>query len=157
MLSSSTFEKSGARGAPFRLALAFVAGFLAVPLFHQSVLLLLHLAGVVPIAPFDMRPRAPLGVPAVLSSSFWGGVWGLIFVIVVPRVSRGVSYWVTAFVFGAVALTLVAAFVVSPIKTGAPPPDLGHVLMIGGLLNGAWGIGTAVLLFFFDRIAAALT
>lgn len=56
MLSSSTFLALCTRGSPARLVLAFAAGLLAVPVFHQVVLLLLHVAGVVPITPPD-RPK----------------------------------------------------------------------------------------------------
>ena len=140
------------QSAAVRLALAFAAGFLAVPMFHQAVLALLYFVGMVPVLPFGMRPTAPLGVPAVVSLSLWGGLWGIAFVLFVRVASGTLSYWLSAFLFGAVAPTLVHAFVVTPLKTGAPPPDLGRVFLIGSLLNGTWGVGTAVLLAIFDRM-----
>jgi hypothetical protein len=152
MSTTSTVPAPRAALSPASFALAFLAGFLAVPLFHQILLLLLHLAGVIPVAPFQMSPTAPFGVPQVVSISFWGGVWGLVFLLVVPRFFRGAAYWIAAFVFGAVALTLVYVFVVVPLKTGAPPPNLAPILVIGGLLNGAWGIGTALFLRLFGVV-----
>jgi hypothetical protein len=59
-----------------RLVLAFIAGVLAVPIFHQVLLWILHAAGVVPFAPFNMAPARPLGVPELVSLSFWGGSGG---------------------------------------------------------------------------------
>ena len=56
---------------------AFIAGFLSTLVFHQGVLALFWLAGALPRAPFDMTPAPPLGVPAVMSLAFWGGVWGV--------------------------------------------------------------------------------
>ncbi|HCP02467.1 MAG TPA: hypothetical protein DIT61_02980, partial [Pseudomonas sp.] len=58
--------------------LAFIAGFLAVFSFHQPALALLHAAGVVPFPAFSLEPVAPLAVPSVVSSAFWGGIWGIV-------------------------------------------------------------------------------
>jgi len=136
-----------------RVALAFAAGFLAVPIFHQVIFALLHALGVIPFLAFDIRPTSPLGVPAIISLSFWGGVWGIAFVLLTSRIAPGnVFYWTNAVLFGAIAPTLVYAFVVAPITTGTLPQDLGRLFLIGSLLNGAWGVGTAVLLAIFDRI-----
>jgi hypothetical protein len=133
------------------LVFAFIAGFIAVPIFHQGVFLLFHLAGIIPVPPFDMTPTAPFGVPAVVSASFWGGVWGIVLALIVPRFFHGGSYWAAWFVLGAVALTAVYAFVVVPLKTGALPPQLLPLAIIGGALNGAWGIGTALFLGLLHR------
>jgi hypothetical protein len=151
MSSTSTASAFHARPSPRSIALAFVAGFLAVPVFHQIAFALLHAAGIIPVPAFDMTPTAPFGVPAVVSASLWGGVWGIVFLLAVPGRFHGAAYWIAAFVFGAAALTLVYAFVVVPLKTGALPPNLPVLLVIGGLLNGAWGIGTALFLMLFER------
>lgn len=144
--------RSASRVSPLVLGLGFVAGFLAVPIFHQGLFAVLHLGGIIPVPAYDMTRTAPFGVPAVVSSSFWGGVWGVLFVLTVPRLFRGGTYWVASFVLGAAALTAVYALVVAPLKTGTLPAPLVPVLVVGGLLNGAWGIGTALLLALFDRL-----
>jgi hypothetical protein len=46
---------------------------------------------------------------------------------------------------GSVALTLVALFVVPPIK-GESIPELWPRFLAALLVNGAWGFGTALLL-----------
>lgn len=56
---------------------AFIAGALAVLVFHQSALGLLHLVGLTSRTPFVLGGVPPLGVPQLLSLMFWGGVWGL--------------------------------------------------------------------------------
>jgi hypothetical protein len=134
--------------SPRNLALGFVAGALAVPIFHQGVFALLHAAGIIPVAPFDMTPTQPLGVPAVVSISFWGGVWGIVLVLVLARF-RGAAWWIAAAVFGAVPLTLVYCFVVAPLKTGAVAQPLVPILVVGALLNAAWGLGAALFLRVF--------
>jgi hypothetical protein len=117
-------------------------------------LLILHLAGIVPIAPFSFAPTKPFGIPDVISISFWGGVWGIVFQLTVARWFRGTSYWVAAIVAAGIALTLVFMFVVFPLKFGGMPPDLVGFFVIGFLLNAAWGLGWALFLALFRRMRA---
>ena len=130
---------------------AFVAGFLAVLLFHQGVASVLYLAGLGQSPPYSLASTTPLGVPQVLSAAFWGGIWGLIFVFVERWFPRGTGYWVTAFLFGAFALTLVFALVVAPLK-GIPTDRLAQpaTVIYALLVNGAWGIGMGILLALFQ-------
>jgi hypothetical protein len=123
----------------------FVAGFVATLVFHQVALLILHLAGIVPATPWNLSPVPPLGVPAVISAAFWGGVWGIILALLAPGLGRGAGYWIGCVLFGAVALTLVAWFVVGPLK-GRPPALAWPGVIVGPIVNGAWGFGTALLL-----------
>lgn len=121
----------------------FIAGALAVPLAHQVMLAILNAAGVIDRAPFPMDATKPFGVPAVISLSFWGGVWGVILLLVVGRL-RGAKFWVVTLIFGALAPTLVAAFVVAPLK-GQAAGGNAKMAMVGLLVNGAWAIGTALI------------
>ena len=106
------------------LILGFAGGFLAVLILHQSLWFLFNQIGLIPPErpawPFD--PIPPFGVPSVLSKAFWGGVWGA---ALAPPLSllRGRAYWAGWVVVGAVALPLVAFFVVPPIK-GELIPEL---------------------------------
>lgn len=94
-----------------------IGGCLAVPVFHQATLLALHRAGIAP-APWDLAPVPPHGVPAVVSAAFWGGgrAVGVAFALLAPRFGRGAGYWLAGLLFGAIAPTLVAWFVVLPFK-----------------------------------------
>src|SRR5687768_2500573 len=121
----------------------FVAGALAVPLFHQVVVAIMNTMGFINRAPYSFAPTKPFGVPEVISLSFWGGVWGLILMLVVSRL-RGPKFWIVALVFGAIAPTLVAGFVVAPLKGMAAGGNM-KMAMAGFLINGAWGLGTAAL------------
>ena len=125
---------------------AFIAGFVSTLVFHQGVLALLYLAGAVPRAPYDLRAVPPLGLPAVISLAFWGGVWGAAIWSLLKH-AGGVAYWVWAVAIGAIGPSAVALFIVYPLKGmpvagGWDPKLLGTAL----LLNGAWGLGLALLM-----------
>ena len=153
-MSTSSLHASRAQVSPATLVLAFIAGALAVPVFHQILLLVLYVAKIVPFAPFNWTPTKPFGVPDIISISFWGGVWGVIFALTVRRWFSGAAYWIAAAVIGGVALTLVYMFVVVPLKSGHLPGDMGGLFFIGFLLNAAWGIGWALFLELFERLRA---
>ncbi len=140
--------------SPVRLLIGFVAGFLATLIFHQLMLALLWGAGVAPFRPFQMTATAPFGVPAVFSLAFWGGVWGILYVLVERSFARGSSYWLMAFLFGAVLPSLVALLVVLPLK-GHPMGGGWHppLLLTAFLVNGAWGVGTGLIV----RLLSGLT
>jgi hypothetical protein len=132
-----------------RVILGFIAGFLATIIVHQSALALLHAAGLIQRAAWSMQPVPPFHVPAVISLSFWGGLWGIVMMLVIDRY-RGAKYWIGSLVFGAVLPTLVAAFVVAPLK-GQPLPSGWKLAVAGLIVNGAWGLGTAAFYRLFPR------
>jgi hypothetical protein len=129
----------------------FLAGALAVPLFHQVMLAILYASHFVARAPFSLQPTKPLGLPAVVSLTFWGGVWGIIFAMV-SRSRPRLGYWTFAVLFGAIFPTVVAWFLVLPLKGipaggGWAPRAVATALLV----NGAWGLGTALFLRIFSR------
>ena len=136
--------------------IGFVAGFIATLLFHQPALATLAAVGFVKAGTYSMQATLPLGVPAVLSLSFWGGVWGLLFVALEPGFPQGKAYWLSALVFGALGPTLVAWFLVAPMK-GLPLAAGWQVprMITGLLINGAWGVGTALFCILGRRVWAA--
>ena len=125
----------------------FIAGFFATLTFHQLTLAVLWGLGLAPFAPYSTASTHPFGIPAFLSLSFWGGIWGILFALIHDRFPRGGAYWVVAFLFGAVLPSLVALLVVLPLK-GRPVGGGWHLplLVTAFLINGAWGIGTALIL-----------
>ena len=145
---AQSLSSSSATVSASRLLFGFIAGFIATLVFHQIGLLLLHFAGMTPAMPYNMRPVPPFRVPRFVSLTFWGGVWGIVFVLVERTIARCPGgYWIGAIVFGAVFPTVFSWLVVAPLK-GLP---LGYGfrfpgLLIGPIVNGLWGLGTAVFL-----------
>lgn len=140
-------HRSTSSGFPVRLLYGFAAGFLATLIFHQLALLVLWNAGIAPVGPFPMDPTQPLGVPALFSLAFWGGVWGVLFAMADRLFPSGAGYWVMAFLFGAILPSLVALVVVMPLKGMPMGGGWAPALLLTALLiNGAWGIGTGIFL-----------
>ena len=131
---------------------AFLAGLISTLTFHQGTLFALHKAGLWPKPPYSMDPTKPFNIPAVISLALWGGVWGIAAWFLI-RGMAGPPYWLYATLFGAIGPSIVALFVVFPAK-GLPmaggwnPKVIVPVL----ILNGAWGLGVAVLM----RVAGQL-
>lgn len=132
--------------------LGFVAGTFGVLIFHQGVLVIMHALGLVPFAPYAVDPTPPFGVPKVLSLAFWGGVWGIVLVWFMGRVRGADGLWV-ALVFGGVLPSLVGMLVVTPLKGGAITLEPTRMLL-AFVINGVWGLGTALTYRFGRRLSA---
>ncbi|MFZ3238259.1 MAG: hypothetical protein WA184_23165 [Stellaceae bacterium] len=134
--------------AATRLVFGFVAGFAATLVFHQLGVLGLHVAGLIPNLPYNMHPVPPFGVPQFLSLAFWGGVWGIVFVLAERVIARSPGgCWAGAVIFGAVFPTGFSWLVVAPLKH--LPLGYGFRfpgLLVGPIVNGLWGLGTALFL-----------
>ena len=134
-----------------RIAIVFAAGFLAVLIGHQPMAAALDALGLAPAGfpPYSLDPVPPLRVPTVISKAFWGGLWAILLDLILRR-SSGASYWVGWTVLGAVALSLVAIFVV-PVLKGKPVPVFADLFPFAAAVNAAWGLVTAALLTFWRR------
>jgi hypothetical protein len=128
-----------------------ISGAVSVLLFHQGAASLLHTLNLMPRSPYSMDGTAPFGIPQIWSLAFWGGVWGALLAATLARL-RGGAFIVGAAIFGAVLPTLVAWFVVSPLK--GQPIAAGFVpmaMLIGPIVNAAWGLGTGIGLALFGQ------
>lgn len=130
-----------------RLLLGFIAGFLATLIFHQLSLAVLWGIGLAPFPPFSIAATKPFNLPVVFSLSIWGGLWGILFALIDRLFTRYGNYWFIAFLFGAILPSLVALLVVLPLK-GKPMGGGWHapLLVTALIINGAWGIGTGLIL-----------
>ena len=135
------------------ILIAFIAGFLSVLIFHQPMLIILKAIAVAPdkLTAYAMASTTPLGIPRVFSLAFWGGIWGLVLAIAVTW-TKGLGYWLSGLIIGALGPSLVNWFVVLPLKGnpvggGWAPPGVATALII----NGAWGLGTVLLFRLLGR------
>ena len=137
-----------------RFLSSFIAGFISVLLFHQPVLALLYSTGFIPFSPYPMVPTHPFGIPQIWSSAFWGGVWGVALSILIFRTRRGLRYWLTISLCSAVTVTAVFLFIVLPLRG---QPIAGgwqlNLIVTGLMVNGAWGVGTALLLQWLSNFS----
>ena len=98
----------------------FVAGFVAVLLFHQGMATILNAAHFGTIREFPTGLTHPFGVPKIWSLAFWGGIWGIVLALIFLRFPQGAGYWIGALVFGAIAPSLVAWLVVGAVSSDSP-------------------------------------
>lgn len=132
--------------APMRGFLGFVAGAIAVLTFHQGMVIALH--GIapawVPFTAFRTAPVPPFGVPTIVSNCFWGGVWGTLFGLLLPRFTW--PQWLCGLILGAIA-AMAGWFIVAPLK--GLPIAAGWVplaMLRSLLINGSFGLGVGLIL-----------
>jgi hypothetical protein len=132
--------------SPINALKAWIAGFLATLLFHQTALWLLLQATGMQRPVWSMAPVPPLGIPQVVSLAFWGGVWGIA-LLALLRGRRGGARYGLATLYGALLPSIIAMLVVFPLKgQGFEPAGNLQFWIAALLLNGAWGLGTALFL-----------
>lgn len=144
MTTHAMHQDQAALALPRWLIVGFVSGAVSVLLFHQGAAGLLHALALTPRVPYSMDGTAPFGIPQIWSLAFWGGAWGVLLAATLARV-HGAAFIVGAAAFGAALPTLVAWFVVAPLK--GQPAAAGFVPMamaIGPIVNAAWGLGTGL-------------
>lgn len=130
--------------------LSFVAGFVSTLVFHQGLLQLLHMLGAFPYRAWNMKPVAPLGIPSVLSLAFWGGVWGIVLWALIRN--HGAKRWLWGAIWGALLPSIVALFVVFPLKGMPIAGGFNPKLIVAALLlNGTWGVGVVALMKLYRQ------
>jgi hypothetical protein len=139
--------------APLNRAMfGFVAAVVSVLTFHQGMWALLHLADLMP-PPYPMRGVPPFGVPLVIDLCFWGGVWGALFGLALPKLPASYPMWVRGLGLG-IAAALVGLFIVPLIKGLPVAGGWAPVAFVRSfLINGCWGIGVGLILPLLTRQA----
>jgi hypothetical protein len=150
-MTSQVLHRPGSTRLSRWLIVGFLAGAVAVLVFHQGAAALLHALDVIARPPYSLQPTRPWGVPQLWSITFWGGLWGAVLAAALTRLD-GARLLLAALVFGALFPTLVAWFIVAPLK-GLPMAGgfLPAAMALGLVLNGAWGLGTGIGLALFGR------
>ena len=98
------------------------------------------------------------GLPQILSDAFWGGLWGVLFALIVSRIP-GRSLVVRGLVFGIVGPAIIGVFILVPLITGRFPLFFGgdpKLIVSVLLILGAFGAGMGWLYgLFASRSASA--
>lgn len=152
MTTHAVHQNQAALALPRWLIVGFISGAVSVLLFHQGAAALLHALALTPRAPYSMDATAAFGIPQIWSLAFWGGVWGVLLAATLARL-HGAAFIAAAAAFGAVLPTLVAWFLVAPLK--GQPIAAGFApmaMLIGPIVNGAWGLGTGIGLALFGQL-----
>lgn len=124
------------------IIVGFVAGALSVLVFHQLGFWLSNELGYTRATLYNMRGVPPWSVPTIVSSAFWGGLWGIAAAFLVPRLPGALSGVLGWILFAAIVVSLVNWFVVFPIK-GQP---MGGGFRLPGvvvvpIVYAFWGFG----------------
>lgn len=128
---------------------AFVAGVLAMLVFHQGALAGLHYLGETSISAYDMTPAWPLGLPVLWSWSLWGGIWGVILWGLI-RNAQAAGYYVGAMVLAALLPSAVYLLAVMPLAGQPLAAGWDRHFIIGVLLlHALWGLGVALFMRVF--------
>lgn len=139
---------------PKRVIAGFIAGFISVWVFSSGAIAVVQAAGgAVPFAPWSMAPVPPFGVPQTLSAAFFGGLWGILYAVIEPRLTAKLGWILGGLVYGLLPM-LALWFIVFPLK--GVPVGAGfsaYGVFLGIVLHVAFGLGLAI----FYRLARSLT
>ena len=125
----------------------YLPGFISTLTFHQLSHTLLWHIGLIEFPPFSLESTQPFGVPAVLSLAFWGGIWGMLYKLVLSQFPKFKKHYL---ILAATLMpTLVFIIVVAPIKSIPFSIFTLKLISVAKLINLAWALGTA---FFSQRL-----
>lgn len=152
MHDSASAARDAHRICATNLAIGFAAGFAAVLVFHQLTVGAMYAVGVTQNAPYSLQAVAPYGVPRVVSTAFWGGVWGALLAGIRPWLPRAAFVLlISGFAFGIVGPTFYGWFVLAPRAGRAVANGFQLASMWRGMaINGMWGLGCAAFLLVAD-------
>ena len=132
---------------PMRALLGFIAAVISVLIFHQGMWAALHtlaLPGLAMPPPYPIDPIPPWSIPRIMNLCFWGGLYGIVFGLTLPRLTA--PLWLCGLGLGVIA-ALVGILVVPAVK--GLPIGSGWLLLNwvrSLLINGFWGIGVGLIL-----------
>ena len=123
------------QGSLFRNAImGFVAAAIAVVTAHEAMLYILaNYAGLLPptVRTWNTAPFGPLGVPQIVNSVFWGGLWGALFGVIHDKLPGG-TLWAKGLIYG-LLVAIVSNFTLLPlIRKALGVTNPGQIVMFAG-------------------------
>lgn len=140
----------------FKLILiGFIAGFLATVIFHQGLLELFFRLGIISFnKAYSIKPTYPFGIPAFISSSFWGGIWGIIGLFVFRNYITKKRFFLLFSIFDGIFPPLIYCVVVVPVKHIDPSTIFyPKRLLLMFIINFIFGFGTALIIKILYKIS----
>ena len=110
----------------------FIAGALAVAIFHQAMYWALMKFGVsLQGSPWNLAAnKAAYNMPTVVNQMFWGGLWGVVFAFLADHIPGGP---LKGFVFGCVFPMLLGSWLIVPLIKGRRfSPGSWRMVISGG-------------------------
>lgn len=98
--------------------LGFLAAAISVVVAHEGIVFLLNKAGVWQPKAFATTPVPPLGVPVILNSVFWGGLWGAVYAAGHHLLPAG-PVWAKGALFG-IMIAIVSNSIILPVIKDQP-------------------------------------
>ncbi len=133
------------------LAFGFLAAALAVLTVHELLVFLLKKAGLLPAAtPWSMKPMGPLNVPTIVNSVFWGGLWGVVYVLAKDYLP-GADAWQKGTEFG-LMIAVASNFTILPVIKKKPLFAGGDAKIIACVLVILSGFGAATAVVFDELV-----
>ena len=133
------------------LILGFIAGAIATVTVHEAINYILLQAGIFDRVPWSLEPVPGFGFPQIVSDAAWGGLWGVIFALILGSVPKG-SMTLKGAILGILGPALIGVFILVPILTSKFPLFFnGDLNPIGSvlLILAGFGAATAWLYGFF--------
>ncbi len=128
-----------------RLLLGFGAGALSHVTFQGALGTLYYGLGMIPGLPWSFAPIPPFGIPTTVNYAFWAGLWGILYALVEPGLTRRLGVLGGGLVFGVAAL-LGRWLIVLPLK-GLPIAEglVPNLVLVYVGFHLIFGIGLALL------------
>jgi hypothetical protein len=145
-------------GTAGRLVIGFIAAALAVLTVHQGIVFLLTQLGWIKGTPWSFVGVPPYGVPQLLNSLFWGGLWGALFGLIHEKLP-GNSAAIKGLIYGAL-IALFSNFLILPFIRGEILGMKNQVYFAGGdpqrmlatlCILGGFGLATAMIYKYLER------
>jgi len=141
-----------------QMVFGFIAAVISVLVVHQGIILALGQFGMTRSTPWAMRPLGygPFpGLPIILNTVFWGGMWGAVFGLVYEWLPGRWS-WLKGLVYGILVVVLSNWILLPLIRQyvfNYPPQALfagfngsnPMVLFPGFLILAGFGVGLGII------------
>ena len=134
------------------IVLGFVAAAIAVLVAHQGIIYLLTQLQVIKGTPWSMVGVKPYGVPAIVNSMFWGGLWGALFAVIQDKLPGGMM-WLKGLIYGWL-IVIFSNWLLLPLIKGSVFGEKNQVLFAGGdvqrlmagaIILGGFGLATGLI------------